>query len=397
MRSLILPTSFLILSLLCLFFPFTTAVALLPAPNTTSPDTLPIDPMYPELVATDLSSFPSQIIITDGDFEYFPVIVNCVGNLIHLGTPKEEIYVLAYDAKVAVVLGKCGFNVIWRPDWLEEGEQLARRFHCKIKGGKKKMDLVMYMKRRLFLELAYRGVKFMIFDSDVILHTNPKQFMGANRPTSMYGKGIDAVIFGADHISVGSIVGWSNSLSRDGRFALNGSPGAFLNVKLFIPWFKAFFEYGISLWQNCVWGWGQVGDNAILYQAGLRWEMTQDKDGIEDNQAQISVWGAPVNQTKRMINQRLVRPRIGSGLMEELFGEGKRKPMIFAADTQTKFMPARHYNVPGGPPKKEAIMRARNVWFVRDDWKEVLREGGNNVMDFLDFERKVEEREGRNE
>ena len=390
MRSLILPTSFLILSLLFLFFPSTKAlVAHFPAPNTTSPDTLPVNLAYPGLVATDLSSFPSQIIITDGDFEYFPVIVNCVGNLIHLGTPKEEIYVLAYDAKVAVVLGKCGFNVIWRPDWLEEGVELTKRFHCKIKSGKKKMDLVMYMKRRLFLELAYRGVKFMIFDSDVILHTNPKQFMDANRPTSMYGKGIDAVVFGADHISYGSTMGWSNSLSREGRFALNGSPGAFLNVKLFIPWFKAFFEYGIFLWENCVWGWGQVGDNAILYQAGLRWEMTQDEDGIEDNQAQISVWGTPPwggNPKKRPKNQTPVQLQVGSEVVEELFGEGKRKPMIFAADTQTKFMPARHYNVPGGPLEKEMIMKKHNVWFVRDNWEEMLREGGKTVLDFLEFD-----------
>ena len=307
--------------------------------------------------------------------------MNCVGTLLRWGVSPDEIYVLTYGVEITEQLGRLGIRTFWRPDWLAEGVALVEEFHCKPANGKQQMDLVMYMKRRLFLEMAMRGVKFMIFDSDVVFRANPQRMMDADKQPSMYGENIDWVVFGSPEVSIGSIPRWTNFKGR--KLGVHGSPGAFLNSKLLVPWMKALFEFGIGLWSECIWGWGQVGDNQVLYQMGVQWEV------IHNGPRPVfrSVWGQDRVNQKRTGKVKSLREFVQRDVMSVLFktegGRERVKPNVVAADTQGDFIPAKHYHAPGGPGKKEQLMRRSGEWFVKDDWPSELEEGG--IWDLLTF------------
>ena len=253
----------------------------------------------------------------------------------------------------------------------------------------------MYMKRRMFLEFAYRKKKFMIFDSDVVFHMDPHQLMDADTPPSMYGQNVNMVVFGSVNVLIGAIPGWVQT-GENGKFAMNGSPAAYLSPDLLLPWFKALFEYGIGLWSQCLWGWGQIGDNYVFHQMGLRWEIIREKNDnniiLEGSRAYRTTWESPawdggdLTKGELLSAQKGLWKYIHNLLYQELLRA--KRPTIVAADNETPYLPARHYNAPGGPIVKATSMRRDGNWLLADDWEEKIDKEGASILDLLVFDRK---------
>ena len=392
-------TSLTFLLLVLFLFLFSPSLAFPTAPNTTSPNTLPssfLNPNFPGVVATDLSTLPSQIFVTDGDLRYFPVIVNCVGTLLGWGVKEEEIYVMTYGEDITELLEKVGVKTIWRPDWVEEARKLIQKHRCKqTHRGKEQMDFVMYMKRRLYLELALRDVKWMIFDSDVAFRANPQQIMDANKEPSMYGENIDMIVYGSPSVAIGAIGGWSNDQRSRGKLGVNGSPGAFLNPKLLVPWMKALYVYGVAVWEECKWwGWVQVSDNSVLFQMGIKWEVIAGEKPL----AFRGAWGEPKEGMAGVPQQRGSKPLksvLDEGLWKELLaveeeagGEEERNPAEWVAEVE----------VVGGEEEDEAAKVEREREGEREKEreereKEREREKREREREREEREREREERE----